>query len=173
MTQDDELAAALRSITNHGQAERYTFQQVGVNSRLDTMQAAILQVKLQYLDTYSARRQQAARYYDHALADVPHLELPKRMPYSTHVYHQYTLKVRDGLRDGLKAHLHEHGIPSVVFYPRPAHLQPAYEQLGYRAGDFPVSEQLSAEVLSLPMHSELSEEQLRYITTTLRRYLTS
>ncbi|MDY2942233.1 MAG: DegT/DnrJ/EryC1/StrS family aminotransferase [Paludibacteraceae bacterium] len=166
-TNDDELAARMRAIANHGMVVRYHHDMVGVNSRLDGIQAAILDAKLPHLDEYIAARQRAAAYYDEAFAGNPHLLLPGREPHSTHVFHQYTLRVQGIDRDQLKAQLQEAGIPAMVYYPVPLHLQKAYQDPRYQPGDFPVAERLAACVLSLPMHTELDEEQLEYITNTI------
>lgn len=168
-TNNDELAGQLRSIANHGMSKRYYYGQVGMNSRLDAIQAAILDVKLKYLDQFVKARQAAASFYDHDLADVSQLSIPARVSYSTHSFHQYTLKVPKQ-RDELQMYLHSKGIPSMVYYPLPLHLQEAYHYLGYKKGDFPVSEELSQQVLSLPMHTELTEAQLRYITSAIHEF---
>lgn len=163
-TNDDDLAARMRAIANHGMVVRYHHDMVGVNSRLDGIQAAILDAKLPHLDEYIAARQRAAAYYDEAFAGNPHILLPGREPHSTHVFHQYTLRVQGIDRVMLKAQLQEAGIPAMVYYPVPLHLQKAYQDPRYQPGDFPVAERLAACVLSLPMHTELDEEQLEYIT---------
>ena len=164
MTRNASLGAIIKSIANHGQQTKYHYERVGVNSRLDTLQAAILSVKLPRLPAFGERRQAAARYYDKALHNLPLITPPARMSYSDHVYHQYTLRVHDGQRDQLREFLRAKEIPSMIYYPSPMHTQPAYEHLGYRRGDFPLAELLCEEVLSLPMHPELTEEQLAYIT---------
>lgn len=172
-TRDNELATKLWSICNHGSERRYYHDRVGVNSRLDAVQAAILDIKLRYLDEYTAARRQAAALYDEMLADVDALEIPFRAGYAEHVFHQYTLKVKDGRerRDALKAKLDEAGIPSMIYYPVPLHLQEAYRYYGYNEGDLPISERLCGEVISLPMHSELDEEQQSYIVEHLKKYI--
>lgn len=169
-TNDDDLAARMRAIANHGMVVRYHHDMVGVNSRLDGIQAAILDAKLPHLDEYIAARQRAAAYYDQAFAGNPHLLLPGREPHSTHVFHQYTLRVQGIDRDQLKAQLQEAGIPAMVYYPVPLHLQKAYQDPRYQPGDFPVAERLAACVLSLPMHTELDEEQLEYITKHVNKF---
>lgn len=169
-TNDDDLAARMRAIANHGMVVRYHHDMVGVNSRLDGIQAAILDAKLPHLDEYIAARQRAAAYYDEAYAGNPHLLLPGREPHSTHVFHQYTLRVQGIDRDMLKAQLQEAGIPAMVYYPVPLHLQKAYQDPRYQPGDFPVAERLAACVLSLPMHTELDEEQLEYITKHVNKF---
>lgn len=166
-TNDDDLAARMRAIANHGMVVRYHHDMVGVNSRLDGIQAAILDAKLPHLDEYIASRRRAAAYYDKAFAGNPHLLIPGHEPHSTHVYHQYTLRLIDVDRDNLKAQLQEAGIPAMVYYPVPLHLQKAYQDPRYKAGDFPVAERLASCVLSLPMHTELDDEQLAYITNTI------
>ena len=167
MIHNSDLADKLRAVCRHGSAQKYYHDYIGINSRLDTLQAAILDVKLKHLDEYIANRQSAAGFYYKALSAVKGLTLPARIPYSTHTFHQFTLKVKEGKRDALRQYLSEKGIPSMVYYPIPAHLQPAYCHLGYQEGDFPVSEQLCNEVLSLPMHTELTENQLQYICETI------
>ncbi|MFD2515529.1 DegT/DnrJ/EryC1/StrS family aminotransferase [Pontibacter locisalis] len=162
-TNDDKLAAITQKIANHGQAEKYKFSTIGVNSRLDTLQAAMLDVKIKYVDEYNTARQEIARFYDNAFAETPLVQAPHRATYSSHVYHQYTVTVAPELRDALKEHLRDNHIPSMVYYPEPLHLQEAYAYLGNKEGAYPVSELLSKSVLSLPMHSELKEEQLVYI----------
>ena len=162
-TNDDALAEKLRMISNHGMKVRYYHDSIGVNSRLDTIQAAVLNVKLAQLDTYIANRQRAAAYYDHAFANHPNITIPARDPKSTHVFHQYTLVLKGVDRAALQAKLQEKGIASMVYYPVPMHMQKAYADARYKEGDFPVTEELSNNVMSLPMHTELTEEQLAYI----------
>lgn len=164
-TNDDELAAQMRAIANHGMVIRYHHDQVGVNSRLDSIQAAILDVKLPHLNEYIAARQKAAAYYDHAFANHEHILIPVRDERSTHVFHQYTLRLKDVNRDALREALAAVEIPAMVYYPIPLHMQKAYQDSRYQVGDFPVAEKLAACVLSLPMHTELDNEQLEYITT--------
>ena len=164
-TNDDALADELCCIANHGMRVRYHHDRIGVNSRLDSIQAAVLDVKLKYLDSYTASRQRAAACYDMAFAQSPLITVPARNPRSSHVFHQYTIQLADSVdRDALKTALSETGIPAMIYYPIPLHLQKAYCSERYKNGDFPVSEHLSQSVLSLPMHTELDEEQLRYIT---------
>ena len=163
-TNDDALAARMRAIANHGMVVRYHHDLIGVNSRLDSIQAAVLDAKLPHLDEYIAARQKAAAYYDQAFANCEQLLIPGREAHSTHVFHQYTLRVvgadRDKLREGLAAK----GIPAMIYYPVPLHQQKAYLDPRYKDGDFPVAERLAGCVLSLPMHTELDQEQLEYIT---------
>lgn len=163
-TNNDALAAKMRAIANHGMVVRYYHEMVGVNSRLDSIQAAVLDVKLRYLDDYIVARQKAAAYYDEAFAGCNKILTPIRDTKSTHVYHQYTLRLQGVNRDELRASLSDAGIPAMVYYPVPLHLQSAYKDARYTAGSFPVAEHLSECVLSLPMHTELDEEQLEYIT---------
>lgn len=167
MTNDDTLAEKLRAICRHGSEVKYHHEYVGINSRLDTLQAAILQVKLRHLDEYIANRRAAAHYYFEALNAFEILKLPNIKTNTCHTFHQFTVKVKDGKRDALKQYLADKGIPTMVYYPIPAHLQPAYQYLNHHEGDFPVSEQLCKEVLSLPMHTELTENQLQYICETI------
>jgi UDP-2-acetamido-2-deoxy-ribo-hexuluronate aminotransferase len=171
MTNDDELAGILSAITHHGMRRRYHYDLTGVNSRLDNLQAAILRVKLKYLDGYSAARNKAAAWYDIKLSGVKGITIPERSSFSTHVFHQYTLKL-DGInREELMKYLESRGIPSMIYYPVPSHLQQAFGYLGHRPGDFPVSEKLCGSVMSLPMHTELDEDQLAYITDNIVEFV--
>lgn len=167
MTQDETLASKLRTICKHGSVVKYNHQMVGMNSRLDTLQAAILQVKLQHLDEYLQHRKNAAAYYYESLKSIEWIQLPDIKGHTTHTFHQFTIKVKEDKRDVLKQHLTDKGIPSMIYYPVPAHLQPAYRTPDCHESDYPVSERLCKEVLSLPMHTELSEEQLQYICETI------
>ena len=169
-TNDDELAKRLRQVCNHGSEVRYYHDVVGVNSRLDSIQAAVLRIKLRHLNAYIQARQAAAAAYDEAFARVPQLRIPERDPKSTHVFHQYTLRVLDGRRDALREHLQQAGIPAMIYYPVPLHLQKAYEGYGIRRGDLPVTEELMEQVLSLPMSTELDHEQLAHITGTVKAF---
>jgi dTDP-4-amino-4,6-dideoxygalactose transaminase len=169
-TNDDTLAHTLRTIANHGQRVKYYHDTIGVNSRLDTIQAAILRAKLPHLNEFIQKRQEAARFYDNAFKDMSVLQIPSRSSYTTHVFHQYTLKITEGNRDKLKDFLQSRQIPSMVYYPVPLHLQKAYLNYGYKSGSFPVSEALCSMVLSLPMHTELDKEQMIYITDTVKEY---
>ena len=176
-TNSDELAARIRSIANHGMVVRYHHDLIGVNSRLDTIQAAVLDAKLPHLREYIAARQKAAAYYDAAFSKCEELVIPARDSHSTHVYHQYTLQVSPSptlpegegvsMRDRLREKLAEKGIPAMIYYPIPLHLQKAYQDPRYKEGNFPAGEQLAHTVLSLPMHTELDEEQLEYITRSV------
>ncbi|MBP5456199.1 MAG: DegT/DnrJ/EryC1/StrS family aminotransferase [Paludibacteraceae bacterium] len=168
-TNSDELYAKARCIANHGMEVRYYHDRVGVNSRLDAIQAAVLDVKLRYLDEYIQSRQRAAAYYDEALRDLPGVKIPFRRKNTTHVFHQYTLCLDPSIdRDSLRKKLEEKGVPAMIYYPVPLHLQKAYKSDRYQDGAFPVAERLAASVLSLPMHTELDDEQLAYIVSSLR-----
>lgn len=162
MTSDDELAKRCRMVANHGQSQKYVHDIVGCNSRLDTIQAGVLRVKLKQLDGYNQARKKRAVIYDVAFENVDFLKPPVVSSKSTHVYHQYTLVCQEN-RDELKAKLLEKGVPSMVYYPIPLHLQKAYDYLGYRSGDLPITERLADTVLSLPVHTELSSEHQEYI----------
>ena len=166
-TNDDELAAKMRAIANHGMVVRYHHDMIGVNSRLDSIQAAVLDAKLPHLNEYIASRQRAAAYYDQAFKGCSQILIPGRQAHSTHVFHQYTLRVTGADRDALREGLAERGIPAMIYYPVPLHQQKAYLDPRYKDGDFPVAEKLAACVLSLPMHTELDDEQLEYITSSV------
>lgn len=166
-TNDDALAEAARSIANHGMEKRYHHDRVGINSRLDTMQAAILRVKLRHLDAYITARQAAADRYDALLADVDGVRVPFRDPRATHVFHQYTLVLEGVDRDAVVRHLAEAGVPTGVYYPVPGHAQRAFSAFGYAADGFAVSDFLAQKVLSLPMHTELNHSQQQYIVERL------
>ncbi len=165
-TGDDALAEKIRMIANHGMKVRYYHDIVGVNSRLDALQAAVLDVKLKYLDEYGAARQKAAAFYSSHFNQVSGVTPPKIATYSTHVFHQYTLVIEEG-RDRIKDGLQAAGIATGVYYPVPLHLQKAYQSYGYKEGDFPVAEDLSKKVLSLPIHTELTEVIQEHIISTL------
>ena len=170
-TNDDALADKMRAIANHGCRVRYHHDEIGVNSRLDSIQAAVLDAKLPHLNEYIAARQRAAAYYDKVFAGNEKLLIPGHEPHSTHVFHQYTLRVIGADRDKLRERLAERGIPAMVYYPVPLHQQKAYRDPRYKDGDFPVAERLASCVLSLPMHTELDEEQLSYITSNVLELL--
>lgn len=186
-TKNPELAERLRMIANHGQAKQYFHEIIGVNSRLDELQASILRVKLPELDDFNLRRQKVAAFYDEKLSPIPEITIPFRNPNSTHVFHQYTIKVASinsgthankseglefqvapneirGKRDELKKYLESKGIPSMIYYPMPLHEQNAFKAIGRVVGNLEKSQQLCKEVLSLPIHTEMDEEQLTYIT---------
>ncbi|NUO00520.1 MAG: DegT/DnrJ/EryC1/StrS family aminotransferase [Saprospiraceae bacterium] len=168
-TNDDALAEKCRMIANHGQTKRYYHDLVGVNSRLDSIQAVILDIKLRHLDAYAAARQAAAAFYDQAFSNLSFLDIPARQPNSSHVFHQYTLVVKDGRRDALQAHLQTLGIPTMIYYPVPLYAQKAYSDAMTHKIDFlPVTDALCKSVLSLPMHTELDEDTLAYICEGVR-----
>ena len=171
MTNDDTLAQLCRAIANHGMKTRYYYDLIGVNSRLDTIQAAVLNAKLAHLDEYNKARQAAAAFYDKAFSASGKIAPPAREPKSTHIFHQYTLVLNGVDRNGLKDYLQAKGIPSMIYYPVPLHLQKAYEYLGNKEGDFLVTEQLCKSVISLPMHTELDNDQLEYITQSVLAYI--
>lgn len=177
-TNDDELAGKLKMIANHGQSRRYYHDVVGCNSRLDTIQAAILDIKLKHLDEYNSARRAAADYYDKAFANHPKIKTPFRAAYSKHVFHQYTLLLEDGdnsaaLRAGLNEFLAGFSIPSMIYYPVPGHRQKMFEQFNVGSRSMPVTDWLTERVISLPVHTELDEEQLQFITTKVLAYLKS
>ena len=169
-TQDSSLAEKIKMISNHGQRIKYHHDIIGVNSRLDTLQAGILNVKLKYLDDYKSRRNEVASFYDRELSSLPFLELPFRSANTTHVFHQYTVKTKGIDRDQFKAYLESKGIPTMIYYPVPLHLQKAYSKPEYPAGSFKITEQLSKTVISLPIHTEMKLDQLSYICDTIKSF---
>jgi len=170
-TNNDELAGQLRVVVNHGMTVRYYHDYVGVNSRLDSIQAAVLDIKLKRLDEYAAARQKAAAFYTNAFADHPKITPPVEFASSNHVYHQYTLVTKDIDRDALHKYLLSKDVPCAVYYPVPLHMQKAYIDPRYNEGDFPVTEELCEKVISLPIHTELDEEQLEYITSQVLEFV--
>jgi len=171
-TNDDALAHTLRGIVNHGMYVRYHHDVVGVNSRLDSIQAAVLKAKLPHLDHYNRARQEAARKYSAALGSNPNIWVPAICEQcDCHVFHQYVIRILNGKRDALMAHLQEKGIPCAIYYPIPLHRQKAYLDARYREEDFPVTNQLVDEVIALPMHTELEDEQIRFITDTILDFI--
>jgi dTDP-4-amino-4,6-dideoxygalactose transaminase len=172
-TQDEQLAAKIRMIANHGQRVRYYHDEIGVNSRLDSIQAAILRVKLRELDQYALRRNQLADAYDAAFGNSGKLITPVRSANSTHVFHQYTLLTNGVSRDEMKEFLESKGVPAMIYYPVPLHMQKAYLDPRYKQGDFPVTEDLCARVVSLPMHTEMQDDQLQHIISTVNQFLQS
>ncbi len=160
---NDELAAKMQMIANHGQRIQYYHDSIGVNSRLDSIQAAILRIKLRHLDEYAKARNDAANFYDRLLANQPKIKTPVRVKNSTHAFHQYTIQLSGVDRTGLREYLATKGIPAMIYYPVPLHLQKAYLDPRYKAGDFPVTEKLCESVISLPLHTELDEETQKYI----------
>ena len=163
-TRDADLAAQMKMIANHGQQKRYYHERVGCNSRLDSVQAAILRVKLQHLDAYNQARQKVAAYYNAAFANHPNIQTPVVAPYSNHVYHQYTLIIKNADRDALGKHLADHQVPSMIYYPVPGHRQPMFTGMDIACGDLTVTDWLTERVISLPVHTEMEEEQLEWIT---------
>lgn len=168
-TPDNQLAEKLKMIANHGQKIKYHHEIIGVNSRLDTLQAAILNVKLKYLDEYAAKRNEAATYYDQHLPKT-FLQTPFRSINSTHVFHQYTCKVLHGDRDKLQKFLASNGIPTMIYYPVPLHYQKAYQKEGFGEGSFPITERLSKSVISLPIHTEMKQDELAFICETIKKF---
>lgn len=169
-TNDDVLASKIRMIANHGQSQKYHHDLVGVNSRLDTIQATILNVKLQYLNDYNHARNVVADFYDKSLVDVNGIIIPVRNNNSTHVFHQYTIKVENGRRNILKDFLSKRGIPTMIYYPLPLHLQKAYKSESFPQGSLPISEKLCSEVLSLPMHTEMKTEIQKFIIDSIKDF---
>ncbi len=169
-TQDDDLAHKIRGIVNHGMYERYYHDEVGVNSRLDSIQATVLRKKLPLLDTYNEARRKAADYYDEAFAECAEILTPKRAEYSTHVFHQYTLRITNGQRNELQQFLTEKEIPAMIYYPVALRKQKAYFQDSNDA-DFVNTDKLLGEVISLPMHTELDDEQLKYISDAVLEFM--
>jgi len=170
-TNDDKIAQDIRSIVNHGMVVRYYHDHIGVNSRLDSIQAAILDIKLKHLDEYAKARNEAAAYYSQRLGISPKIKTPVKADFSTHVFHQYTL-IADGFdRNELIKFLTDKKIPAMIYYPVPLHLQKAYSHLGYKEGDLPITEKLSHTVFSLPMHTELEKEQLEYICDSILEFV--
>ena len=170
-TNDDTLAAAMKKIANHGQDVRYYHDVVGCNSRLDSIQAAILNIKLKHLDDYNAARQEVARFYNAAFENNAKIKTPFVISNSTHVYHQYTLQLNGVDRDGLIAHLAEKKIPAMIYYPVPGHKQKMFVSFGIGNVDLPVTDELTTKVISLPIHTELDEEQLNYITSEVLNFI--
>ena len=172
-TNDDALAHKMKMIANHGQQTRYYHEIVGCNSRLDTIQAAILDIKLKHLDSYIASRRKAAAFYDKAFANHPKIKTPYTAAYGKHVYHQYTLTLDGVDRDGLNKYLAEHKIPSMIYYPVPGHKQQMFSAFGLDAYHLETTDWLTERVISLPMHTELDESQLQYITDHVLNYINS
>jgi len=170
-TNDDTLAATMKKIANHGQSVRYYHDVVGCNSRLDSIQAAILNIKLAHLDEYNAARQNAASFYNKAFANNAKIKTPFIAGYSNHVYHQYTLQLTGVDRDGLIAHLTEKKIPAMIYYPVPGHKQKMFDSFGIGNLYLPVTDELTTKVISLPIHTELDEAQLNYITSEVLAYI--
>ncbi len=169
-TNDDILAAKLKKIANHGSDKRYYHEIVGCNSRLDTIQAAVLNIKLKHLDAYAKARNEVAAYYNSAFAGNRKIITPRPAPYTTHVFHQYTLVLEGVDRFGLQQHLAQKQIPAMVYYPVPGHRQEMFQQFNV-AYDLPVTDYLTERVISLPIHTEMDEEQLKYITRSVLEYI--
>lgn len=170
-TNNRGLAFIIKKIANHGQERKYHHEVIGVNSRLDTIQAAILSVKLKFLDEYASARRQVAATYNITLNDLKWLKVPKLQMNSTHVYHQYTLKLEKGInRDLFIRHLSQNGIPAMIYYPIPLHLQKAFQTQENKEGDFPISELLCQSVISLPIHTEMNSHECEYIVSVIRMF---
>src|SRR5664280_637246 len=169
-TDNEAFAGKLRSIANHGMKIRYHYDDIGINSRLDTIQAAILRVKLKDLTEFNHARAEVAAKYDKGLSTCEYISVPQRVTYSSHIFHQYTIRVKNGKRDALKSFLESRNIPSMIYYPGPIHMQEAYGFLGYGVNDFPVTTSLCKEVLSLPMHPDMEQDQIDYIISTILEF---
>ncbi len=169
-TNDSELANRIEAIVNHGMWKRYYHDEIGVNSRLDSMQAAILRIKLRHLDEYNQARLKVANFYNDAFASIDELETPLTANNSTHVFHQYTLKTKSVDREKLQAFLNERGIPMMIYYPVPLHNQKAYKVDGVNDSQFPVTNDLCATVVSLPIHTEMEDEQLNHIVDSVKAF---
>jgi len=172
-TNDAEIAAKLRVLKDHGQKSKYQYEEIGVNSRLDSIQAAILLIKLRYLDTWNQQRQNVAARYHEFLTHVPDIIIPQELTSGTGVWNQYTIRVQNGKRDLLRNQLQEKGVNTAIYYPYPLHLQPVYQTLGYQPGQLPIVEQICNEVLSLPMFPELSEEQQDRVIYSIKEVMKS
>jgi dTDP-4-amino-4,6-dideoxygalactose transaminase len=169
-TSDQALSEKIRMIANHGQVKKYVHKYIGVNSRLDTIQAGILDIKLKHLDTYSSLRRAAADRYDALLSEIEEITTPARSN-STHVFHQYTIQVKNGRRNELKQYLENSGIPAMIYYPIPLHHQEAFKKIGIAGSSLNVTEQLCDTVLSIPMHTELTEEEQLFICSKIKSFL--
>lgn len=170
ITNNSELAERMRMIASHGQKRKYIHEAIGVNSRLDTLQAAVLRIKLKYLDGYIKARNNVAENYDAAFINHPNLQIPARVNQSSHAFHQYTLRLKEVERESFSKYLAEKGVPTMVYYPIPVHLQEAYKFLGYQKDDFPIAEALCKEVISLPIHTEMSKEQQAQIIKSINSF---
>lgn len=173
MTNDDELAQKMRMIANHGQEKKYYHKILGCNSRLDTIQAAILNIKLKHLDAYSKARNKMANYYNTAFAQIEELQVPERQNNSTHVFHQYTLKVKNGKRNELQQYLSENGIPSMIYYPLPLYKQEAFKEFVPLNFKLDTTEMLCNEVLSLPIHTEMNREDMGWVCSNVKSFFTN
>lgn len=172
-TNNENLAKRIKMIANHGQSQKYKHEVIGVNSRLDTLQAAVLNIKIKYLEDYNYARNLAADYYDKYLSGITLIEIPTRVSNSSHVFHQYTLKIKNGKRDDLKLFLQEKGIPTMVYYPIPLHFQNAYKSDRFPIGSLPIAEKLCEEVLSLPIHTEMNFEIQDFIVKSIIEFFKS
>lgn len=170
-TNDDSFADKMKMVANHGQRKRYYYEIVGCNSRLDTVQAAILNIKLKHLDEYIKARQSVADFYDKAFADNSKITTPERASYCSHVFHQYTLVLNDVDRDGLTAFLAEQNVPSMIYYPVPGHHQQMFAHYDTAKVSLPVTDWLTERVISLPIHTEMDDEQLNFITSKVSEYI--
>ncbi len=170
ITNDDELAQKMRMIANHGQEKKYYHKVLGCNSRLDTIQAAILNIKLKHLDNYSQSRNKMASFYDEAFSAIDELQVPKRQVNSTHVFHQYTLKVKNGRRNELQQFLSEKGIPSMIYYPLPLYKQEAFQQFVSTDFKLVTTEELCNEVLSLPIHTEMNIDNMNFVFSSVKSF---
>ena len=170
-TNDDELAIKLKMMANHGQSKQYHHDVVGCNSRLDSIQAAILDIKLKHLDEYVAARRSVADFYDKQFANQPKIKTPYRAAYSNHAFHQYTLILEGIDRNGLKQFLADNNIPAMIYYPVPGHKQKMFEQFDTASQSMPVTDWLTERVISLPIHTEMEEEQLSFITKKVLEYV--
>ena len=170
-TNNTEIANKMRVLKDHGQQSKYYYEEIGINSRLDSIQAAILLIKLRYLDTWNKQRQQIAQRYHQFLSHITGIITPQELIGGTGVWNQYTIRVLNGKRDLVKNQLQEKGVNTAIYYPRPLHLQPVYQSLGYKPGQLPLAEQLCDEVLSLPMYPELSEQQQQRVIYSLKEVM--
>ena len=173
ISRDEHLAHKIKMLANHGMEKRYYHDAIGVNSRLDSMQAAILNVKLPHLDQWNQKRRAAADKYDQQLSSISNVLIPARVAWSEHVFHQYTIRVTDGRRDELQKYLAEHKIPSMIYYPVPMHEQAAFNKLVRRRVPLLQTEKISKEVLSLPMHPDLGDDQITYICEHVAKFFNS
>jgi dTDP-4-amino-4,6-dideoxygalactose transaminase len=167
-TNNEEIALKVRMLKEHGQKARYYYEEIGINSRLDAIQAAILQIKLRYLDIWNNQRREVAAYYHQSLSHIPGIVTPQELAGGIGVWNQYTIRILDGKRDWVYNQLQQRGVNTMIYYPHPLHLQPVYKSLGYREAQLPVAEQASYEVLSLPMFPELSPEQQDLVIYSLK-----
>ncbi|MEO0248159.1 MAG: DegT/DnrJ/EryC1/StrS family aminotransferase [candidate division WOR-3 bacterium] len=171
VTNDEKIALTVRKLRDHGGVEKYQHDLIGYNSRLDTLQAAVLLVKLKYLDAWNRRRQEHAQLYNELLSQIPGIVTPTVLDRATHVYHLYVVRVERGNRDELQRFLRERGVHTGIHYPQPLHLTPAFSWLGYQAGDFPIAERYAQQILSLPMYPELTREQIEYVAECLGQHM--